>query len=113
MGKAVHQCEVVAISGGLDARGLENILLHVLRETLARDSLYNRDQELEAGDGPVPLRSWVVHPVFPGIERHHSVQRFGLPAGRLNGIAEIMIIDDARGVVEQLAYRYMMALEGK
>ena len=113
MGKAVYQGEIVAIGGGLHARRLEDVLLDVVRETLAGNPLDNRDQQLKAGDGPVPFRSRVIHPFFPGVQGHHFIQRLWLAAGCFNGIAEIVIIDDAGSVIEQLSNRDVMTLEGE
>src|SRR5262249_8004479 len=103
MRKAMSEREVVAIRGRLYSCGLPDVLSDIVRKALAADSLNDCDQQLKAGNGPIPLLPRLVNPVFSGIQPHNLIKRLGLAAGGLYGIAQIVVIDDAGGVVQQLA----------
>ena len=98
----MHHGVVIAVRRRRQARRCEDVGLHVVGEPFARESLHDRDEQLESGDRPVPLGAGLVHPVLAGVERHHFVERLGQAAGRLDRIAEVVVVDDAGSVVEQL-----------
>ena len=86
-------------------------MLHVVWKTLAAHALHNRNQKLEAGDGPIPFFPRLIHPILAGVERHDLIERLGLAAGGFNRVAKIVVVNDTGGVIEQLANAYMMALQ--
>src|SRR5438045_3425971 len=110
MGEAAHQGEIIAIGCGFNSGWGEDILLYVVWKTLAADPFHNRNEKLEAGDGPIPLLSRLIHPILPGVERHDLIERLGLAAGGFDRVAKVVVVNDAGSVIEQLANAYAMAL---
>ena len=111
MGETADDGGAVAAGGGFDSGGDEEILLHVVFEGLPGDSLENGGEQLEVGDGPVPLGSGFVGPLPVGEEGDDLVEGFGLAVGGFEGVAEVVIVDDAGGVAEELADGDVMALK--
>lgn len=113
MREAGNEGEIVTEGSGFYSGGGKDILLDVIGEGLVRNAFDNRNQKLEAGDGPIPFRARLVNPFFICIEGHHFVKGFGKAAGGFDGIAEVVVINDAGGVIEQIANRDVASLCGK